>query len=367
MSNVTITAKEFDTQIQWKVVGLDLAKHDLSLVAISEEGEVYRIERISYEDLLEKASNMSPTVFSLEPCNAMNWLCLQLKNFGHECRVISGLAVSNYVNSYFSGQKNDLNDAEALAFLALDNRVKTIRPKGQVEQDLLVIQAIREQLVKTCRSMLVCIKSIAQSLGVSIPKYLQSETRLEQFIEQLAEQSNQSSEILKRFLKLYVLQRRELNRLTKKLEEFSKTDEICMSLLDVPGIRAIAATRLRATLGSISRFKAPKNLVAYYGLVPRNRTTGHLPKMGRITKRGDRLTRTYLVLGANALLQKEKKGQLGKCPLQKWISKKRRQLTYGKLVVALAAKLLRIIWAMLTKEEAFNLKKAGLARSALTK
>ena len=129
MSIERILVNKLDANQSWDVIGLDLAKHDLSCVGIATNGEISRIDRISYESFLEWASTIEPTVFAMEPCCEANYLCNQLESFGHSCRVISGKAVQQYIDVYFSGQKNDINDAEAIAFLGKNSRLKNIRTK----------------------------------------------------------------------------------------------------------------------------------------------------------------------------------------------------------------------------------------------
>ena len=129
----------------------------------------------------------------------------------------------------------------------------------------------------------------------------------------------------------------------------------------------ISSASLKVAIGDIARFPSPRTLPAYFGLVPRNITTGHIQKMGKITKRGDKLVRTYLVQAASSLLMLDGKGKFRDCQLRRWIQRKRQSLNHGKLVVALAAKLLRIVWAILSKNETFDYRKAGVAKCSLPK
>lgn len=78
------------------------------------------------------------------------------------------------------------------------------------------------------------------------------------------------------------LQKR-LNKISKYLKEYADNDEICQKIMSVPGIGPITATRLKATIGDIQRFEKPKSIVAYYGLVPKSKATGHNEKKGGIT------------------------------------------------------------------------------------
>ncbi|MBQ8829087.1 MAG: IS110 family transposase [Burkholderiaceae bacterium] len=364
MSNQRILANDLDSNLSWDVIGLDLAKNEVSLVGITEDGEIIRIDRLDYETLLTKAQKMSPTIFAMEPCCEENYIANQLKMFGHECRVISGRAVQNYIDTYFSGQKNDLNDAEALAFLGKEYRLKPIRSKTPDEMALQSLIVIREHYVDEYRKSVTALKGIAQSWGLRIGKTISSETKLMALIED-SKLPIEIKELLNLLLKTYKFLQKQAHELTKKLTSYANQDAFCQKLMAIPGLGPVTSTRLKTTIGSIERFTKARKLPAYFGLVPRNQTTGHVQKMGKITKRGDKLARTYMVQASGVLLMLEAQKRLRDGPLRRWIQKKRGKLGYGKLVIALAAKLLRIIWAMLTKNEEFNYRKAGVARCSL--
>ena len=95
MSIERILVNKIDANQSWDVIGLDLAKHDLSCVGIATNGEISRIDRISYASFLEWASTIEPTVFAMEPCCEANYLCNQLESSGHSCRVICQKAFKN--------------------------------------------------------------------------------------------------------------------------------------------------------------------------------------------------------------------------------------------------------------------------------
>ena len=365
MSAKRILAKEIDANLDYEVIGLDLAKQNVSFVGITSDGEVIRIDRVDYSILLEKAAEMAPTTFGMEPCTEMNWLCNELKRYGHICKVFSGQAVQAQIQAFFFGQKNDLNDAEAIAYLARDSRLPTIRAKTIDEMTLQSICVARELHLKHARAVLVSLKGQAQAWGLKIAKALSSEAKLLEIIDQATYAPQEIRDLLAEQVKAYMLTKRKVNQLTKRIEEKIKTNTTCQRILKIPGSGPLIAANVAVTIGDVERFDGPKKLAAYYGLVPRNLTTGHVEKMGRITKRGDKRTRSLLVQGANVLLMLESKDKLPKCQLQKWIAKKRRELGYSKLVIALAAKLLRILWACLKYGKDFDIRRAGIARCNL--
>ena len=157
------TAKEFDKSNKWLAIGVDLAKYDNTVVGITEDGEVQIIERISTTDLLELASEIQPTTFAIEPCNGANILSLNLQAQGHEEKMISGVAVKDWVKVHLAGQKTDRNDALALAHLSRDTMLKPIRTKTVTEMRMQSIYAARKQLVKCRTSILVSLKGMSQA------------------------------------------------------------------------------------------------------------------------------------------------------------------------------------------------------------
>ena len=115
MSVRRILAKTIDTDLEYEAIGIDLAKNCVSVALLTTDGEVVCIDRLDYSELEKSAQALSPTTFAMEPCTEMNYLVQKLEAWGHRCLVIGGKNVQNYVENHFSGQKTDLNDAQALA------------------------------------------------------------------------------------------------------------------------------------------------------------------------------------------------------------------------------------------------------------
>lgn len=301
---------------EYQVIGLDLAKNDVTVFGITQDGELHCIDRLTYPDLLKQAEQISPTIFAMEPCNGMNYLVDKLKELGHECRVIKGEAVKDYVKSHFAGQKNDLNDAQAIAFLAQDEVLNFIRAKSKTEMAMQTLQVIRQQLIKQRRSSIVSVKGICQGFGLLIAKNIMSEKKILPIIEESDKLPSDIKEPIKLLLRNATRFLKDIRQLDKAIEEGLKGNKVAERLLEIPGLGPQCVSRLLTTVGDINRFAGPKNLVAYYGLVPRSHTTGHNEKMGRITKHGDRLMRTFLVQGAHSLLVANANGHLAKSALK---------------------------------------------------
>ena len=116
------------------------------------------IDRLNYQELEKIAQVLSPTTFVLEPCAEMNYLVQKFEDWGHRCIVINGKHVQDYVESHFSNQKTDLNDAQALAFLARDSQLRTVTAKDREQQKYASLTTLREQYLKQYRQTIVSLK-----------------------------------------------------------------------------------------------------------------------------------------------------------------------------------------------------------------
>ena len=368
MSTKRILSNTIDTNQEYEVVGLDLAKNCVSAALITIEGELIGIDRLEYQDLRKCAQEMPATTFAMEPCCEMNLLVNELESWGHRCVVIDGKNVQNYIETHFSNQKTDLNDAQALAFLARDKQIRLIKPKDRQQLEFACLTTLREQYVKQYRQTLVSLKGICQSWGLNISKGISGKARLSEMIEKYEKFPEELRRELQNMVKHAQEVQKALTEINKTLKQVSKGDELCKMVQTVPGIGLVCACRLKATIGDISRFKHPKNFPAYFGLVPRSISTGHNEKKGRLTKRGDKTMRSLMIQAAGSVILMANKGNLKARALSKWILKKQREkMPWGKLTCAVAAKLLRIIRAMLISGKSFNPKVAAIAKCSLPK
>ena len=227
---------------------------------------------------------------------------------------------------------------------------------------------MREQYIKQYRQTIVSLKGICQAWGLNISKGISGKARLKDLIENHAAFPEELKESLVDMVTHAQTAQKALNKITHTLEELAKSDKVCQLIQTIPGLGEICSCRLRATVGDIKRFKSPKDFPAYYGLVPRSIATGHNERKGKITHRGDRTMRSLMVQAAGSLVNMATKGKLKSKQLTKWILKKQKEkMPWGKLVCAVAAKLLRIVRAVLISNKPYNSKIAGVAKCSLPK
>lgn len=132
----------------------------------------------------------------------------------------------------------------------------------------------------------------------------------------------------------------------REFAELSGTDETMRSLLSIPGVGAIGAA-----IGDGSAFAKGRDFAAWLGLVPRQVTTGGKPRLVGITKRGSSYLRILLIHGARSALPSLAKSETR---LGSWLRALLERAKRNVVVVALANKLARIVWAVARSGRIFD-------------
>lgn len=127
-------------------------------------------------------------------------------------------------------------------------------------------------------------------------------------------------------------------------------NESSQKLEAIPGIGPITASAIVATVGNATEFKNGRQLAAWLGLVPKQNSSGGKQVLLGISKRGDTYLRTLLIHGGRAVIRVVEKKDLSDNWLRNLISRRNKNVA----AVALANKNARIVWALLTKNEAFR-------------
>ena len=127
--------------------------------------------------------------------------------------------------------------------------------------------------------------------------------------------------------------------------------EASRRLASIPGIGPITASALAAAVPDASVFQSGRQLAAWLGLVPRQNSTGGKQRLGGITKTGDRYLRRLLVIGATGLVRYKRQNVPGGIA---WLNGLLAKKPVRLVTVALANKMARIVWAVLSRGEAYR-------------
>jgi transposase len=265
-----------------------------------------------------------------------------------------------YVRPYVKVHKNDDRDAEAIAEAATRPTMRFVELKSETQLDLQSLHRARDRLVGERTALINQLRAFLLERGIVVP---QGRRKLELFLETLL--SARQVPLSPRTRLLIEDMRGEWRELDRRIlafdEEFAlqaRTDEAARLLTTIPGIGPLNATALVAAIGKAETFGRGRDLAAWLGLVPRQTTTGGKPRLLGISRRGNVYLRKMLIHGARAALPALSKGET---PLGGWLRGLLARAHVNTVVVALAAKLARIVCAVLRSGRAFEMRAATVS------
>ena len=342
--------------MQIAVLGIDLGKNSCSVVGLDASGRVVLRRRLQREGVVKLAAGLPRCVMAMEACCGAHHLGRKLRDQGHQVRLMS----PEYVRPYVKAQKNDDLDAEAIAEAATRPTMRFVELKSETQLDMQSLHRARDRLVGERTALINQLRAFLLERGIIVP---QGRRKLELHLGTLL--AGKEASLSPRTRLLIEDQRAEWRELDRRIEAFdeefareARADEAARLLLTIPGIGPLNATALVAAIGKAETFGRGRDLAAWLGLVPRQMTTGGKPKLLGITKRGNGYLRKMLIHGARAALPTLSKSET---PLGGWLRGLTARAHVNTVVVALAAKLARIICAVLRTGQAFEMQAATVS------
>jgi transposase len=143
----------------------------------------------------------------------------------------------------------------------------------------------------------------------------------------------------------------DIKTVTDELERISKEDARCQRLLQIPGFGPLVSTATVAAIGNGAAFRRGRDFAAWVGVVPRQYSTGGKQKLFGMSKRGNVYLRRMLIHGARAVLFRIKYDTGG---FGQWVHRLSQRAPRNKVIVAIANKLARIAWAVLSSGKEYR-------------
>lgn len=332
------------------ILGIDIGKSTFHLAGHDLSGqEVYR-KKFSRPKLIQFLSTIEVTTVAMEACGGCHWLARKCQEFGHKVLLIP----PQYVKPYVKTNKNDFIDADAIAEAANRPSMRFVSVKAESSQVISVIQRIRSSYIKDRTACMSRMGSILLEFGMSFPK---SHAKMKALFQWLAEHGEPIPPMLLLELRDHHDYYLRLNQLIstqdKKLKEIVDNDERAQLLKTIPGVGDLTASRCLSDISNAADFKNGRHLAAWIGLVPRQFSTGGKPKLLGISKRGNKKLRELFIHGARAVLVRPEKAV---ATFGNWILELLSRKPYNVVVVALANKLARIAWSVLSTKQAFEVR-----------
>jgi transposase len=326
------------------VYGIDVGKNCFHVVGVDAAGKPIQRIKFRRDTLLTFLANATPALIGMEACPGAQWLARKLQALGHTVRIIP----AQFVKPYLKSNKNDTLDAEAIAEAVTRPTMRFVQIKRVDQVDTQALHRVRDRLV-SARTRLIC-QMRAFCLEYGIPIRQGAGVFKVDLPRVLGDEMNELSAAMRRLLTELWEEFREVEarvaRITREIEALADRDETARRLASIPGIGPLGATALLASVGDARQFRKARDLAAWLGLVPRQHSTGGKPTLLGISKRGNPYLRRLLIHGARScLLHLDRtRDRLGD-----WINALASRMHVNKVVVALANKLARIAWVVLTR------------------
>lgn len=292
---------------------------------------------------------LSPCLVGLEACASAHYWARELQALGHEVRLIP----PQYVKPFVKTNKNDATDAEAICEALVRPTMHFAAVKSGEQQSVSILHRARELLVRQKTMLINALRGHCGEFGIVVAQRANKVTELIEIIE---DHENDRLPVLAREAlgslveQLRVTQNR-IRSLEKKLKTWHRASEASLRLEAIPGVGVITATALVATVGDASQFHSGRQLAAWLGLVPRQYSSGGKERLGRISKRGDGYIRRLLVHGARADLRWSKHRKERRSQWQESLLARR---PTNVVLVAMANKTARVVWALLNRGETYR-------------
>lgn len=332
-----------------RLISIDLAKNVFQVCIINGNGKVVSNKKLSRNKLSAMIAKESPTTVAMESCYSANYWGREFEKMGHTVKLIP----AQHVKPFVRGNKNDANDALAIAEAARRPNMRFVPIKTLAQQDIQNLHRVRTRHVHNRTALINQIRGLLSEYGIIAA---QGWARLRLALPDILEDAdNRLSPIARQTVAgLYD----ELSAATalidqdkKQLMAQAQDDEDFQRLIAIPGFGLMLASATVATVGNGHQFARARDMAAWIGLTPKQFASGDKSRAGGISKRGDRYLRTLFIHGARALFYCSKDRQQ---PLIQWAEKIAQRRGKNKAVVALAHKLTRIAWVVLSRQEVFR-------------
>jgi transposase len=334
-------------------VGVDLAKRVIQVHAVDAGGGVVTRRALVRDKFIEWCVMLpAGCIVAMEASSSAHHWARKLTALGLDARIISAQLVSPYRSQGATG-KNDANDAAAICEAASRPTMRFIPVKSIEQQSMLCVHRLREGIKEDRTACINRVRGLLAEFGLVFP---QGSRELQGVLSDVLEDAgNELGTLARLTLQRAQSQWSELDAhlawCDERIAAHGQHNAAVKTAASLLGIGPVTASAVVATVGDFKQFKNGAQFGAWVGLTPRQHSSGGKSTLGGITKRGDTYLRTLLIQGAkSAVMTAHRRTD----KISQWAMALRERSGWQKAVVALANKNARILWAVMTRGEAFN-------------
>lgn len=336
------------------IVGVDLAKRIFQVHGAAADGAVVFRKKLTRGQFLAFLVKLPRCIVAMEACATSHFWGREVAKLGHAVRLIPPI----YVKPFVKRQKNDAADAEAIAEAAARPTMRFVAVKSDHQQAGAMVFRARDLLVRQRTQLVNALRGHLAEYGVVAAQGAMHLKVLQAAIEA---PDGALPAAVRDVARLYLDQIAGLTGKIAALEKSLRADaakgEKTARLQTMPGIGPIGAMAIDAFAPPMQEFRRGRDFAAWLGLVPRQKSTGGKQILGRTSKMGQRDIRRLMIIGAMAVVR----AAVRKAPPEgSWLARMLARKPRMVVAIALANKMARSAWAMLTKQENFRYPMAAV-------
>ena len=336
-------------------VAVDLAKNVFQLAVADAHWRVIEKHRLTRTQFERFFANRDVKLVVMEACGSAHYWARQIQALGIEVRLLP----PRYIRAYVKRNKTDAADAAALLEAARCADIAPVRIKSIEQQGLQCLHRTREQWMRTRTARINSLRGQCREFGLCVAQG--ARLGMEQMARLIADPRTALPQMLRMAMRSLLDEIRllevRIQELEKQLGELARQSPACTTLLSIPGVGLLTATAMvAATSGEVSHFKDARHFAAWFGLTPKEHSSGNIRKLGRISKRGDAYVRMLLTHGARAVIYAAATKAKAGHPLDRlrsWALALEARSNRNKAVCALANKMARLCYATLRDHEPY--------------
>lgn len=330
-------------------IGLDVGEREIQVCAMTQSRDVITETTLpsGAEQFIKFVANIAPATIKsiVMEAGLGRGIALTLRDQGFPVTVVDGRKAHRFLS--IRHHKTDRNDARGLAELALlgFGTIPTVHLKSVECQQLRTQLVLRNQILKQKNALQSAMRSqiIDQQILPTMPRPSELRSSLEECMQiSGAQLSTSFRKDMLALLDLWDAMRGYLASVDKRLIKIASDHPVMLEFMKVPGIGHICAISFYTAIEDPNRFARSSDVGPYLGMVPKVKQSGSMVIKSRITKAGNKLTRTHLNMAARTVISRSNV----ESAMTDWAQGLAARIGHSKARVAVARKLAVILVSM---------------------
>jgi transposase len=328
---------------QITTMGLDLAKQIFQIHGADAEGNVIINRKLRRAEVLRFFEKTPPCLVGIEACGSAHYWAREIAALGHDVRMMPPA----YVKPFVKRGKTDAADAEAISEAVTRKSMRFVPIKSAEQQAASMVLRTRALLVGQKTQAINALRAHLSELGIIAAV---GAGKVAMLIEIVRDEADGRLPRAARLALMEIADQietltRQIEKLEREVVPEARRDADMRRLATIPGVGAITAAATKAFVPDPAAFRSGRDFAAWLGLTPKPHSSGGKERLGRISKMGNPMLRSLLVVGATSVLRHAR----GKANASRWLIGLLARRPFKVAAVALANKMARIIWALLVK------------------